>query len=60
MDGQGIYFIKRNYSNIISGDFGFDGEDDPAAQQQQQANQLVDQSRDATRRMLSIMQAISQ
>ena len=58
MDGQGIQRLVERNDLIILGDFRFDGEDDPAAQQQQQANQLVDQSRDATRRMLSMMQAI--
>lgn len=38
------------------GDFGDFGDNDPARQQQQHADAIVDQSRDATRRMLSMMQ----
>jgi len=45
--GRWLYF---------EGDFGDFGDNDPARQQQQHADAVVDQSRDATRRMLSMMQ----
>jgi len=56
MDGQGKNNKSSRKIKKRLGDFGFENENDPAAQQQQQANQIVDQSRDATRRMLSMMQ----
>ena len=40
----------------FEGDFGDFGDNDPARQQQQHADAVVDQSRDATRRMLSMIQ----
>ena len=48
-------FLSFQIRDKILGDFG-DDFDDNEQPQQSQANMVMDQSRDATRRMLSIMQ----
>merc|ERR1712131_177943 len=55
-----ISFRQREKIMEGQGDFGDFGDNDPARQQQQHADAVVDQSRDATRRMLAMMQEMEE